>query len=72
MYTREIGDYLIVSIHNINNLDLSQVLSVDKNSDAVIFTGLLIDENNQIIPNFRSFPNLLDLFLKRFSFLRKI
>lgn len=72
MYTREIGDYLIISIHNINNLDLSQVLSVDKDSDAVIFTGLLIDENNQIIPNFRSFPNLLDLFLKRFSFLRKI
>ena len=72
MNKREIENYIVISSHEISNIDFNQVLKQDKNSDTVIFSGLLIDDNNQIIPNFRSFPNLLDLCLKNFSFLRKL
>ena len=72
MNIQEIGNYVVVSTHDISNLDFSSVLETKIPNNTLVFSGLLIDSNNKIIPNFRSFPNLLDLFLKRFSYLRKL
>jgi len=72
MYKRQINNYIVISSHPIKDFDFNKVFEVDIPNDTVIFSGLLIDGQNKVIPNFRSFPNLLDLFLKRFSFLRKL
>ena len=72
MNFQEIGNLIVVSSHDITDLDFSLVLDTKIPDKTVIFSGLLIDSKNKVIPNYRSFPNLLDLFLKRFSFLRKL
>lgn len=68
----ELEKFIVISSHDIKISDFNNLKINNLDRNTVIFSGLLIDSNNNLIPNFRSFPNLLDLFIKKSKFLRKL